>query len=175
MNISTLLSTRHWPIFAMVFSASMLVAAHGFENFANMAPCELCLRQREAYWAALLVSGIFVILQASKRFRWTGRGGLAILGLVFLTGALIAGFHAGVEWKFWPGPTSCSGQMVDLTAISGDLLQALDAPVTGPRCDEAPWVMLGISMAGWNALISLILAGISFKLALFQPQKEVVL
>ncbi len=163
---------NHWALLAAVFSGLMLAAAHGFENFGGMAPCELCLRQREVYWVALALGlGLFF----TQRFNFTKRGALAVLGLVFLTGALIAGYHAGVEWKFWPGPASCTGNLDGLNNLSGDLLAGLDQPGEMPKCDQIPWSMLGISMAGWNALLSFGLAVISFKLAMPDPKEQVAL
>jgi disulfide bond formation protein DsbB len=67
----------------------------------------------------------------------------------------IGAFHAGVEWKFWPGPASCSGGGADLGAMTGAELLATDAPTGIIMCDEIVWQFLGLSMAGWNAVISL--------------------
>ena len=90
----------------------------------------------------------------------------AILALVFLYGAGWAIYHAGAEWKFWPGPQSCSGTAAhvnpaDLEALLKGLKRS--AP---PACDKAAWVFLGLSMAGWNALVSLGLAALSAAAAL---------
>ena len=72
------------------------------------------------------------------------------------TGA-IGVYHAGVEWKFWPGPTSCTGGGLDLGALSGSDLLSMDAPSGLVMCDEIVWQMFGLSMAGWNAVFSVIL------------------
>ncbi|MBL4597106.1 MAG: disulfide bond formation protein B [Robiginitomaculum sp.] len=156
---------RHWLVAAGLTSILMLAAAHGFERIGGLAPCELCYRQREMYWLALAVSVVFVGLQYFTKFEKARRIGLLILGLIFVGSMVLAGYHAGVEWKFWAGPTSCSGGVQDLSALTGDLLTALNEPSSGPSCGEIPWAMFGISMAGWNAIISLGLAAISFKLA----------
>ena len=88
------------------------------------------------------------------------RAALIILSLIFLYGAGLATYHAGAEWKWWPGPTTCAGGGGSVTAAS--LFALLNgARVQPPRCDEAAWVWLGLSMAGWNVLASLGLAGLS--------------
>jgi disulfide bond formation protein DsbB len=154
--IATIL--RHWPALAFVTSAAMLVIAHAFETFGHLAPCELCLYERQVYWVALPVAALaFIASQgvSPKVFTpWIG----GLLALIFLTGAGIAIYHAGAEWKFWPGPTTCSGAGGGVSAAGlANLMNG--AKVEMPHCDKAAWIFLGLSMAGWNALISLKLAG----------------
>lgn len=152
------LTPTRWPLAALTISALMLAAAHGFQA-AGYAPCHLCLRQREVYWAIIAVSAAAL---ASNRFRPSAKLAKAftiLIGLGFLYGAGLAAFHAGVEWKFWPGPEICSGGFGTFQAQ--DLNAALAGPTRVIRCDEAPWRLLGLSMAGYNALISLGLALLS--------------
>ena len=152
---------RRWPLFAFAAAAAALLVAHAFETFGGYRPCELCLRQREIYWAALALAGLAMI--AVRLWRWpnTARLGDVALGLAFLTGAVVAGYHAGVEWKFWPGPATCSGG--GLAGLSGaDIVGALTRRNHAPSCTEAAWRMAGVSMAGYNTLLSLALAGLSF-------------
>ena len=151
-------SLRHWPALALVTSAAMLAIAHAFETFGHLPPCELCLYQRDVYWWALPVCAAAVIAsRAAVLKRLTPWLGVA-MALIFLTGAGIAVYHAGAEWKFWPGPSTCSGSAGAVSAKAlGALLQG--AKIAMPHCDQAAWRFLGISMAGWNALISLKLAG----------------
>jgi disulfide bond formation protein DsbB len=149
---------RHWPALAFVTSAAMLAIAHAFETFGHLAPCELCLYERQVYWVALPVAALaFIASQgvSPKVFTpWIG----GLLALIFLTGAGIAIYHAGAEWKFWPGPSTCSGTGGGVSAAGlANLMNG--AKVEMPHCDKAAWVFLGLSMAGWNALISLKLAG----------------
>jgi disulfide bond formation protein DsbB len=149
-----------WPAFAAAASALMLATAHAFETFGGYAPCNLCLRQREVYWAALAVAVVGMALAALKRPLL--REALALsLGAIFLAGAVVAGFHAGVEWKWWPGPTTCTGigGRVAASALT-DLLSG--AKVHPPACDQAAWRLLGVSMAGYNAVISTGLAVLGF-------------
>lgn len=153
-----LLSARLWPLWAFAASAAMLAAAHAFERIGGYAPCLLCLRQREVYWTA---AGSALLVLAVSRWRPTlAAGGSAALGLVFLAGAVLAAYHAGVEWRFWPGPAACApGGAEELSAAA--VLRALQQAQPAPSCDTAPWTLAGLSMAGYNALISFGLAGLS--------------
>jgi len=119
--------------------------------------CTLCLRQREVYWVSLALAASGVVVSHVPRVeRFTRFFGVA-LALVFLTGCAIAVYHAGAEWKWWPGPTTCSGAGGAVSAAAmASLLHG--AKISAPHCDEAAWRFLGLSMAGWNALISLKLA-----------------
>jgi disulfide bond formation protein DsbB len=146
-----------WPLIAAVASLAMLAAAHAFETFGGYAPCGLCLKQRDVYWAALTVAVIGFVLVRLKRFPADILA--LLLAAIFATGMVVAAYHAGVEWKWWPGPTSCSGG--GGLAVTGDLSALLEGKrVRPPACDEAAWRLFGISMAGYNALISLALAAL---------------
>ena len=79
--------------------------------------------------------------------------GLALLAVAALANAWLGAYHAGVEWKFWQGPTDCTGPIVDF-GKAGNLLDRLDS-VKVIRCDEVQWRFLGLSLAGYNVLISL--------------------
>jgi disulfide bond formation protein DsbB len=157
-SISKLL-LDHWPLTGACASAAMLAAAHAFETFGGFAPCHLCFYQRDVYWAALGV-GVAGFALGYMRLRWSTRVASALLALIFLAGTGIAAYHAGVEWKWWPGPASCTGggggiKAADLTAfMSGAKTHVV-------QCDEAAWRMFGVSMAGYNAAISLVLTALS--------------
>ncbi len=154
---------RHWPWVALIASLLVLAIAHAFETFGHLAPCELCLKERRVYWlaAALAAIGAGLSLTPLKPGRWVS----AVLALVFLGSAALAAFHAGVEWKFWPGPASCTGAHIRVS--TADLARLLKGgPIGIPACDKPAWVFMGLSMAGWNALISLGLAGVSALAAL---------
>ncbi len=158
---------RHWPLTALVSSALMLAIAHAFEKFGGLAPCTLCLRQREVYWAAMAVAAVALVLRRTPLNARTAALMNLALGLVFLYGAGLAAYHAGVEWKWWPGPTACASGGGGGTTTTADLQAMLGgAKQSAPACDEAAWVFLGLSMAGWNVLISLKLAVLSVMAAL---------
>ena len=152
-----------WPVAALIASMAMLAAAHAFETFGKLAPCTLCLKQREVYWAA---AGLSLLAVALARTAWSERVRRPLnllLALVFLYGAGLAAYHAGAEWKWWPGPTTCASGAAAAAGVSADAMAGLmnGAKVNVPHCDVAAWVFAGLSMAGWNALISLGLAGLS--------------
>jgi disulfide bond formation protein DsbB len=144
-------------------SGTLLIGAHLFEHVGGMAPCLLCLDQREAHWAALtlaLIAVPFILWRRSEH-----RVSAAVLGalvLIYGFSTILASYHAGVEWKFWPGPATCaaSAANVDMDLLrSGSLLGSLNEPGRdGPPCNEAAWRLFGISMAGYNAVWSFLLA-----------------
>jgi disulfide bond formation protein DsbB len=148
----------HWTLTAACASAAMLAIAHAFEKFGGLLPCHLCLYQRDVYWCAICVAVAGFAL-SYMRLRWADRTATVLLAVIFLAGAGIAGYHAGVEWKWWPGPSSCTGGG---GINAGDLSSFLaGAKARPPQCDVAAWVWLGLSMAGWNCLASVGLAGMS--------------
>ncbi len=149
-----------WRLTAFLSSVLMLAIAHGFETFGHLAPCTLCLKQREAYWVAGTVALVgMVLIRLAPRKPWPVLVDL-VLALIFLAGCGVAVYHAGAEWKFWPGPTTCA---TGGARPSAEAMAALlnGATVKAPACDKAAWVFLGLSMAGWNALISAKLAILS--------------
>ncbi|MET0294511.1 MAG: disulfide bond formation protein B, partial [Phenylobacterium sp.] len=145
---------ERWALVALISSALMLAIAHAFEA-AGYAPCLLCLRQREVYWVAGAVALAGAVAGLALKGRtWTALVA-AVLGAIFLYGAGLAAFHAGVEWRFWPGPRACAG--VGGGGVTAEDMAAMlsGGPVEMPGCDKPAWVFLGLSMAGWNALVSL--------------------
>ena len=159
---------RRWPLWALLISALMLAIAHGFETFGHLPPCHLCLKQREAYWAAMAVSLIALVVPllrpAAVMTRLGPRIASLVLAGVFGYGAYLAGFHAGAEWKWWPAPASCATGHVGVSLADMKALLAGHAART-PPCDQPAWVFLGLSMAGWNFLISVGLAAASLAAA----------
>ena len=162
-RIDPLLQTWRWPALALLASLAMLGAAHAFETFALLLPCPLCLRQREVYWAVVAMTATALVLwQVRQNPRFILAFNI-MLGLVFVTGAVVAAYHAGVEYKFWPAPSGCTANIVDMDAID---LSNLNARQGAPSCTDDPWNgQYGLSMAGWNAVISLSLAALSFRAA----------
>ncbi len=155
-----------WLLWALLSSALMLGVAHAFETFGGYAPCTLCLRQREVYWVAGSIALVGIVVQRLLALQRLALVFNALLALIFATGMAVAIYHAGAEWKFWPGPTTCAStgaavSLESLTAIANGT-----AKIKPPACDEAAWRFLGISMAGWNAWISLKLAVFSTLAAL---------
>lgn len=158
--LSGLLSGWRWPVLALAASVLMLAAAHAFERFGGLAPCPLCLRQREVYWAliAMTLTGLSIWRVVPKRRFLVALN--VLIGLVFVTGVVVAAYHAGVEWKFFPPPAGCSSGGVN-PLEAGDI----DAPISIALCNDAPFYILGLSMAGWNGVVSALLAAASFAAA----------
>jgi len=132
-------------------SAAMLAGAFGFQWIGGMAPCQLCLWQRWPHAAAVLV----LLTLTLTGWRWLAWAGAAAA----LATAAIGLFHAGVEQGWWTFVSSCTSG--SLSGLSGASL--IDPTVAAPapvRCDQIPWSMFGISMAGWNAVISTALAAL---------------
>ena len=140
-------------------AAATLAGAWYMQLVWGLQPCELCLKQRWAYYA-IVPLGLVILLAA--------RGGaprpllLAGLGLIALAAVGNAGlgvYHSGVEWGFWQGPTECTGPIGNLGS-AGSLLERLDS-VKVVRCDEVQFRFLGLSLAGYSVLISLLIAAIA--------------
>jgi disulfide bond formation protein DsbB len=143
---------RNWPLTAVLSSMLMLAIAHGFERFGHMAPCVLCLHQREVYWIAIAIGLIALVSRKMASDSMSIQALNLLLAIAFGAGTLVAGFHMGVEYKWWPGLASCAAGAVQ---APGDILAALGKPMQAPACDQVAWSLLGLSMAGWNMVISL--------------------
>lgn len=146
---------RHYPALILAASAGVLLTAFGFQHIGGLDPCVLCIRQRYPYVATILLSLLAVGLASAR-----ARGGLlALCGVIFLVGGGIAAFHVGVEQHWWQGTAECTGAVAQGLSLADVLAQAEAGP--GARCDEIPWSLFGISMAGYNLLLSLALAAAS--------------
>ena len=130
-----------------------------FQYVFGILPCELCLEQRYAYYFVILF-GAALAIAASRGLaaNWVAAG-LVLLALVTTANAGLGAYHAGVDWGFWQGPTACTGTLPEL-GNAGSLLQQLDK-VKVIRCDEVQWRFLGLSLAGYNVLISLLMAALA--------------
>jgi disulfide bond formation protein DsbB len=131
--------------------AAAIAGAWFFELVLKLRPCPLCLEQRVPYYIGIPLALIVAIVAWRGAPRALVIGGLVVLAALMLWGAYLAVFHAGVEWKLWAGPAECSGAAA--LGPAGGLLNRLQDIVV-VRCDEAAWRFLGISLAGYNAVIS---------------------
>jgi disulfide bond formation protein DsbB len=146
---------------AAVFLGALaaIMTALGFEHIGGYAPCPLCMQQRLAYHLGIPVALLAFLLSRANH------EGLAALLLALVAAAFIANaglglYHAGVEWKWWPGPSAC-GATGELSLDEGvSLLESLRQG-RSVTCDEAPWRFLILSFAGWSAVISLALGVIA--------------
>ncbi|HSP25152.1 MAG TPA: disulfide bond formation protein B, partial [Saliniramus sp.] len=128
------------------------------EHVLGMQPCLLCLYQRWPYYAAVPLAALVVVFGTSTGM---ARTGLALLGLIFAASAVLAAYHAGVEWGFFVGPTGCGGAAAPTAASMDDFMRQLET-VRVVSYTEPAFVFLGLSMAGWNAVVSALLAVLAF-------------
>lgn len=132
-------------------SAALLLGAYGFQAL-GYAPCQLCLWQRWPHGAAI-VAGLLALTGVAFTL-WAAAGALSAL-----TTAGIGAYHTGVERGWWEGPQACSGGG-SLSGLTGADLLSTEGASDVVRCDEVAWAFAGLSMASWNALASLLLAGV---------------
>jgi len=149
-------------------AAAVLVALGGalticgfffFQYVLGYPPCPLCLDQRNAFYVSVPLA---VLLWVGLNFGASRRvivGGFVVIAAIMLWNAGLSAYHAGIEWKFWPGPNDCSGPVNNFGSAKG-LMQQLQS-IHIVRCDEAAWRFLGISLAGYDVLVSLALAVIA--------------
>jgi disulfide bond formation protein DsbB len=142
-----------------LIAAATIAGAWFFQLVLGIVPCPLCLEQRYAYYLAIPLGLLIALLARGGAPRPLLLAGLAILALATLANAGLGTYHSGVEWGFWQGPTDCSGPVINL-GNAADLLSKLDT-VKVVRCDEVQWRFLGLSLAGYNVLISLLMAAIA--------------
>ncbi len=148
---------RRIILIVTLVATATITGAWGFE-ILGYAPCELCLQQRWAYYVGVPLS---VLVGAALFARWTRLGamGLALVAALFLGSAIFAAWHAGVEWRLWAGPNGCTGAFTK-AADTSDFLRQLETTKL-VRCDEVAIRILGLSLAGWNAVISLGLSALA--------------
>ena len=139
--------------FAIAFAAAATIGgALIFQHVWGYQPCKLCLQQRYPYYAGIPIALAAAFLPP----QWT-RAGLYLLVLIFVASATLGAYHAGVEWGLWLGPSDCGGNVGAVPGKVGDLMSQLNN-IRVVSCTEAAWRFLGLSLAGWNVLISLGLA-----------------
>jgi disulfide bond formation protein DsbB len=143
---------RSLVLLATLGSAALLLGAFGFQHIGGLLPCKMCLWQRWPHAAAILI-GALILLGGPRLLAWAG-------ALAAATTGAIGVYHAGVEWGLWPGPSSCSGAGAGLGGLSGADLLSTEGPAALVMCDEVVWQLAGLSMAGWNALLSFGLMGL---------------
>ena len=146
---------------------STIAGAWAFEA-AGYLPCELCLKQRWAYYVGVPLAALVAV--AAPRWRVPTGMGFALLAVLFLGSAIFGAYHAGVEWGFWQGPTDCTGSLQKAGSMADFMNQLSTVKVV--RCDAVAIRILGLSLAGWNAVVSLMLCalGVAGARASFTPR-----
>lgn len=136
-------------------------SALGFQHIGGYTPCALCLLQRDPYYYAIPLGVLAVGASIFKLPVALTRVLLVLVGVAMLIGLGLGVYHSGVEWGFWPGPTTCATGAPSITTDAGNLLNDLNA-IKAPSCNEAALRVLGLSFAGWNVIASAVLAAIAF-------------
>ena len=142
-----------FPVVVLAASAVVLGGAFISQYWGGLAPCELCLLQRWPWAAAIAISLVAIVVDSRLLLPWVA----SLLAAVFAVGSALAFYHVGVEKHWFAGPSACTG-----AATAADTVEALKARILGQmpvRCDQPAWALWGISLAGWNLLASLVMAG----------------
>lgn len=147
---------------ALFVSAASILTALGFQYIGGYQPCMLCLWERYAYYFAVPALFLGIVLASGGSKGWAAAI-FFLVALAFLANAGLGTYHAGAEWKYWPGPDACGGGGA-LSTSAGSLLKDLEG-IKVMRCDEPSLVVLGLSFAGWNVVSSLLLMLLSLKAA----------
>ena len=148
--IRTLLQPLPAASLVLAGAAVTLAGAWTFQAF-GFEPCELCLKQRYPYYAALPLATAAIFLARNAQPK-AARALLGLLAAIFFASAIFGGYHAGIEWKFWPGPTDCTGDFVKPDSMAAFRAQLQNFHIV--RCDQAALRIFGLSLADLNVLVS---------------------
>lgn len=149
-------------VLALVLALISIGTALVLQHIGGYVPCMLCYMERYAYYVA--VPALFLALAlTSGGYRTAAALIFFLVALAFLANAGLGTYHAGAEWKFWPGPTTCGGGET-LTTSAGSLLKDIQN-IKVPKCDEASLRIFGVSLAGWNVVASLVLMLLALRAA----------
>src|SRR5690348_6342875 len=144
-----------------------------FEYVLGYPPCPLCLDQRNAFYVSVPLAALLWLGANHGASSKVITAGFAVITVVMLWNTGLSAYHAGVEWKFWPGPTDCSGPINSLGTTT-DLMKSLQN-IRVVRCDEAAWRLFGVSLAGYDVIVSFVLvlaAAFGFWRTLGRPREE---
>lgn len=153
--MNTMSQAMRLVFLAALGSALVLGGAYAFQHLGGMAPCKMCLWQRWPHATAIAI-GAIIVFTGEVKLAWAG-------AIATLSTAAIGAYHVGVEQGWWEGPSTCTSGGVSNLSPEELLNQILAAPLV--RCDDIAWQMAGISMAGWNAILSLVLTAVWIKAA----------
>lgn len=156
------------PEVRLLVAILLALGAIGGAWFSELAlgyvPCKLCLWQRWPYYLAMPLMALALLRLRAREARGLLMGLALALGLLFLASTALGVYHAGVEWKLWLGPADCGGRVVTNAPSLEDFHKSLGrAKVV--LCNEAPMRILGLSFAGWNAVVSALIAGLALSAA----------
>lgn len=158
--LSDLLRKPEEHIFlVLVACAAILIMALGLQYIGGFQPCELCLKERWAYYADIVLAVLAMAALSSGR-SGVGAGLMALAGVFLLANAGLGLYHAGVEWHWWQGPSTCTMDSNGLAGSGDQLLKSLETENV-VRCDQPAMKILGLSLAAWNVPIGLALGAVS--------------
>lgn len=149
---------------AFLLGLAAIAGAWAFQLLGGYVPCKLCLEQRIPYYVGLPLIAVALVLLVADAQLALARTLLLAAGIAFLIGMGLGIYHSGVEWQFWLGPADCGGG-VATTANAGDLLAQISRTKV-VSCTEASWRLFGLSFAGWNAVVSALVAAAALRAAL---------
>ncbi|SDM71042.1 Disulfide bond formation protein DsbB [Methylobacterium phyllostachyos] len=155
MNTQAALRLKTAGLWLAIFSAATIGAVLVMQYGYGYAPCKLCLTERLPYYAAIPLG--LIALFVPERIARIALG-LAALGLLY--GAGVGVYHAGAEWGFWPGPSDCGGGTGTNPGQVADFMNALQSTKV-VDCSVAALRILGVSLAGWNAVLAFALAALA--------------
>jgi disulfide bond formation protein DsbB len=142
-----------------VVGALTICGFYFFQYVMHLPPCPLCLEQRQPYYFVVPLAALLFIGANHGASSKVMIAGFAMITAFMLWDCGLAVYHAGVEWKWWQGPIDCSGP-IDKFGAARDIFKHLDN-ISLVRCDVVSWRFLGLSLAGWNVLVSLGLAAVA--------------
>jgi disulfide bond formation protein DsbB len=151
------------PLIVLVVALATILGAWGFQLIGGYVPCKLCLEERVPYYVGVPLALLTVIAVLLRAPAWLVRALLAITALVFLYDLYLGGYHAGAEWGFWPGPSDCGQSAAGQATTTSDLLKQLQN-IHVVSCTTASWRFpagWGLSFAGWNAAVALVLVAVA--------------
>jgi disulfide bond formation protein DsbB len=162
LTVPTSLFHTRAALFLAMAMACVVGAALAFQYVGGYIPCKLCLEQRWPYYTGAPLMALAALSAAN---RWPLTRMLLVIGAALMgCGLYLAIYHSGVEWAFWPGPTDCAAVAGGVETDAGNLLNSMNA-THPPSCDKAALRILGLSMAGWNAVASVMLMSVAIRAA----------
>ena len=154
-------STKTLAAIILAGCIAVLGGALLFEHVGGLAPCVLCLWERWPWWIAGAITLPVLLLPPVRRA--LGPALPALFALIFAGSFALAAYHVGVEQHWIAGPATCSAPLSGARTLADFQRMVVDRPVV--RCDEVPWALFGISLAGFNAIFSLALAALALRTA----------
>ena len=163
MSINGAAARNNPPLKAAAIFALVGLAAIGvfffFQYGLGLPPCHLCHLQRRSFYVAVPLAALLWFGAGHGTSRKVLLLGFIVLALIMLWNSGLAAYHAGVEWKLWPGPTDCTGPIDKFGSVQNLMKQLQHTNLV--RCDVASWRFLGLSLAGWDVPLSLALAAVA--------------